>query len=233
MTTASHTIVLTAPRATMTLTTWPALIMACPSSCDPDKGMGQTVCMTICDVPSCPEVHPALARRFSPARFDPEETVTPVQLDVLLDAARRAPSAGNSQPWKFIAGRRGDEVHARIVRHLARSSSAWAPTASLLVVNLAHVRVQETDWEFSEFSRYDLGQAVAHMTIQGLAIGLDAHQFRAFDREAITAEFGVPPHWEVTSMTAFGVAAHAAGESNSPGTSRDRDSIEEITWLRA
>lgn len=196
--------------------------------------MPQTVCMTICEVPSRPEIHPALAGRFSPIRFDPEATITSAELDTLLDAARKAPSAGNSQPWMFVVGVRGDDVHSRLVRHLARSSSVWAPTASLLVANLAHIHVEDTtDWEYSEFSRYDLGQAVAHMTVQGLSIGLDAHQFRAFDRDAVAAEFAVPPHWEVTSMTAFGVAAHAAGEANSPGTSRDRASIEEITWARA
>ena len=107
----------------------------------------------------------------------------------------------------------------------------WAPSGSLLVVNLAHVLVEGTeDWEYSEFSRYDLGQAVAHMTIQGLSIGLDAHQFRAFDREAIASEFAVPSHWEVTSMTAFGVADHAPGEIASSGTSRDRVALEDIVW---
>jgi len=133
----------------------------------------------------------------------------------------------------FIVGRRGDAIHARIVRHLARSSSGWASAASLLVVNLAHVYVEETtDWEYSEFSRYDLGQAVAHMTVQGLALGLDAHQFRAFDRDAVTAEFLVPPQWEATSMTAFGAAAHASGEVSAPGTSRARATREEVTWAR-
>ncbi|NUS72826.1 MAG: nitroreductase [Corynebacteriales bacterium] len=190
--------------------------------------------MTSCQIPTVPEVHPALAGRFSPAAFDPHTIVTSAQLDTLLEAARRAPSAGNSQPWMFIAGHRGDDVHARLVPYLARSSSVWAPTASLLIVNLAHVLIEgTTDWEYSEFSRYDLGQAVAHMTIQGLTIGLDAHQFRAFDRAGIASEFGVPPHWEVTSMTAFGVAAHARGEVISPGTSQERADINEITWARA
>lgn len=151
----------------------------------------------------------------------------------MLDAARRAPSAGNSQPWAFIVGVRGDDVHSRIVPHLARSSSQWAPSASLLIVNLAHVDVEGAPgMEYSEFSRYDLGQAVAHMTIQGLSLGLDAHQFRAFDRDAVAAEFAVPSHWEVTSMTAFGHAAHAAGEIPSAGTSRDRASIDQIAWAR-
>nr|WP_246336842.1 nitroreductase family protein [Flexivirga oryzae] len=172
-----------------------------------------------------------MANRFSPVSFDPVAVVTPAQLGTLIDAVRKAPSAGNSQPWSFIVARRDDAIHRRLVKHLARSSARWAPDASLLVVNLARVLVDETcDWEYSEFARYDLGQAVAHMTIQGLSIGLDAHQFRAFDRAGIAREFDVPPHWEVTTTTAFGVAAHAPGDVTSPGTSRDRAGADQIIW---
>ena len=189
--------------------------------------------MTICPSPSIPEVHPALAARFSPVVFDPDAEVCDEQVDTLLDAARRAPSAGNSQPWMFIVARRGDAVHRRIVPHLARSSSMWAPNASLLVINCSHVLVEgTTDWEYSEFARYDLGQAVAHMTVQGLHLGLAAHQFRAFDRDALAVEFHVPAHIEVTTMTAFGIPGDRRGEATSPGTSRDRASIENITWAR-
>lgn len=177
-------------------------------------------------------LHPALARRFSPVAFDPHAEVTDAQIDTLLDAARLAPSAGNSQPWAFVVARRGDAVHRRTVCHLAGSSAAWAAGASLLVANLAHVYVEDTtEWEYSEFSRYDLGQAVAHMTIQGLALGLAAHQFRAFDRAAMAREFDVPPHWEVTSMSAFGVAAHTTDASADPA-SRPRRSRTEVTWAR-
>ena len=190
--------------------------------------------MAFCEVPTVPELHPAFAERFSPTMFDANEIASDAQVDVLLEAARRSPSAGNSQPWKFIVGRRGDATQARIVRHLVRSSSQWAPSASLLVVNLAQLHFEgTTDWEYSEFSRYDLGQAVAYMTIQGLAIGLDAHQFRAFDREGIAAEFAIPPHYEVSSMTAFGVAAHDIGEVQGPSTSRERASLQHITWARS
>jgi nitroreductase len=155
-------------------------------------------------------LHPLLAARHSPTRFDPEHAVDPAQVAVLLEAARWAPSAGNSQPWAFILGRRGDPVHGRLVRHLARSSASWAPSASLLVANLAHRYVESTDWDYSEFALYDLGQAVAHMTVQAQALGLQARQFRAFDRAGLTGEFGVPAHWEVTTMAAFGRAAEAA-----------------------
>jgi hypothetical protein len=169
-------------------------------------------------------LHPLLAGRWSPARFDPEHEVSEAELASLLEAARWAPSAGNSQPWSFLAGRRGDPVHARLVRHLAGSSARWAPDAGLLVANLCHRYVEDTDWDYSEFALYDLGQAVAHMTVQAQAVGLSARQFRAFDRAGLAAEFGVPAHWEVTTMTAFGRAPRVAG------TDRDRRSLDEISW---
>ena len=157
--------------------------------------------------------------------FDESYNARSAEVESLLEAARWAPSAGNSQPWAFITARRGDPVHTRLLRHLAASSAKWAPTASILVVNLCHRYVEDTDWEFSEFALYDLGQAVAHMTIQAQALGLRARQFRAFDRAGLAAEFAVPAHWEVTTMTAYGRPL-----ADSP--TRQRRTLDEIQWPR-
>ena len=154
-----------------------------------------------------PGIHPLLAARWSPTTFDAAAEVSSAEVESLLEAARWAPSAGNSQPWAFVVGRRSDEVHERLVAHLAPSTRRWVPAAGLLVANLAHRYVEDTDWEYSEFALYDLGQAVAHMTIQALALGFHVRQFRAFDRDGVAAEFGVPAHWEVTTMSAVGRAA--------------------------
>ena len=177
-------------------------------------------------------LHPLLATRSSPATFDPTHEVMPEQIELLLEAARWAPSAGNSQPWAFIVARRGDAAHARLLPQLAGSSARWAGSASMLVVNLAHRYVEDTDWEYSEFSLYDLGQAVAHMTIQAQALGLAARQFRAFDRDAITAEFAVPQHWEVTTITAYGRPASASTVEADlpPASSRQRRPVHELLW---
>lgn len=61
-------------------------------------------------------LHPALATRFSPARFDSRVDVTGSQIDALLEAARRAPSAGNSQPWMFVVAARNDRIHTPRIR---------------------------------------------------------------------------------------------------------------------
>jgi nitroreductase len=182
-----------------------------------------------------PPLHPLLSRRWSPTTFDAGYELGAGDVEVLLEAARWAPSAGNSQPWAFLVARRGDGVHARLLPYLAPSAARWAPTASLLAVNLCHRFVEGSDWEFSEFALYDLGQAVAHMTVQAQALGLFVRQFRAFDQAGISAEFGVPDHWQVTSMSAVGrlpPGVPPPGEVPAD-PSRQRRPLTEITWPAA
>lgn len=180
-----------------------------------------------------PTLHPLLASRWSPTSFDASYDASAVEVEVLLEAARWAPSAGNSQPWAFIVGRRGDETHRRLVSHLAGSSAGWAPTASVLVANLCHRFVEDTTWDYSEFALYDLGQAVAHMTVQARAIGLYMRQFRAFDRDGLAAAFAVPGHWEVTTMSAIGRVAGPDSALDAVPIGMDRRRrrpIDDVRW---
>lgn len=177
-----------------------------------------------------------LADRISASNFDPVRGVDAEAVDVLLDAARRAPSAGNSQPWSFIVGRRGDPMHTALVRHLAPSTRAWAPQAALLIANLAH-RYLDSDTEelieYSEFAHYDLGQAVAHLAVQAASMGLSVHQFRAFDRDAVAAEFAVPATWEVVTMAAIGYphgSSPRIPDSGHASSTADRRPLADITW---
>ena len=53
--------------------------------------------------PAAPrDLHPLLADRRSPRAFDPSATLDADRLDLLLDAARWAPSASNTQPWRCL-----------------------------------------------------------------------------------------------------------------------------------
>jgi len=93
--------------------------------------------------------------------------------------------------------------------------------------------VEDTDWDYSEFSTYDLGQAVAHMSFQAQSLGLYVRQFRAFDRDALAAEFDVPPHWEVTTMSAIGRVPSQPPRpvsSGEPRHVRQRRSPTDILW---
>jgi nitroreductase len=182
-----------------------------------------------------PQLHPLLRNRWSPQVWDATHEVTPADVESILEAARWAPSAGNSQPWAFIVGRRGDSTHTRLVHYLARSSAAWAPDASVLVANLCHRNVAGTDWEYSEFGAYDLGQAVAHKTFQAEYLGLAARQFAAFDRDGLTREFAIADHWYLTTISAFGrippgVEPRAAALPNGRLIARDRRTLADLRW---
>jgi nitroreductase len=167
-------------------------------------------------------LHPLLAERFSPYRFDPSVVIDDHSLLLLLEAARWAPSAGNSQPWGFFTSRPGEPQHERVVHHLAPSSARWATDAGLLVITLTRRHIDDTPLLYSEFADYDLGQAVAHMTVQAQAMGLAAHQFRAFDLEGLTKELRPNPGWAIVSMIALGKPA------GPPLENRDRRSITDL-----
>jgi nitroreductase len=164
------------------------------------------------DLETAGQLHPLLRDRFSPTRFDSGHELAESEVVLLLEAARWAPSAGNSQPWAFVTARRAEDPHQTLTRHLA-GSTQWARSASALVVNVAHRHVEDSDMIYSEFADYDLGQAVAHMTLQAQAMGLACRQFRAFDLDALSADLRLEPGWEVVSMTAIGRAAGAPAAS--------------------
>jgi nitroreductase len=152
------------------------------------------------------DLHPLLRDRRSVRAFDPDHVLPLDHLRVLLEAARWAPSAGNSQPWAFLVARRGDEAHRAFVPLLAGSVGRWAPAASLLVFSL-HQTASGPDDDalvYSDYAAYDLGQAVAQLTVQASALDLQCHQFAAFDHAALAEAADVPRHWQVTTGIAVG-----------------------------
>ncbi len=153
------------------------------------------------------ELLPLLRDRRSVRAFDPTHSLSSVELASLLEAARWSPSAGNSQPWAFLVALRGDAAHSSFVPLLAGSVGRWAPDASALVFTLHRTASgPETDaLAYSDYALYDLGQAVAHLTVQAAHLGLSTHQFAAFDHAALAVAAGVPSHWQVTTGVAVGL----------------------------
>ena len=134
-------------------------------------------------------VHPLLAERWSPRGFDQAHELADDRLTALLEAARWAPSAANSQPWRFGVARRGEEAHARLFAALAPGNQAWAGAASALI--LVAARTAGDDGRPQSWALYDTGQAVAALVTQAQADGLAVHQMGGFDTEAVRTGFGL------------------------------------------
>lgn len=148
------------------------------------------------------ELHPLLAQRWSPRGFDAGHELSDAELSAILEAARWAPSAANTQPWRFVVARRGEPVYERLVALLAPGNVLWAPAASALILVAAATRNDEGAPQ--PWARYDAGQAAAHLTVQATALGLTVHQMGGFDAAAAKAEFGLPEGVEPQAVIAVG-----------------------------
>lgn len=130
-------------------------------------------------------LHPLLAERWSPRGLDPGYALEEAQLTALLEAARWAPSASNTQPWRFAVTLKGTTAHAAVLAALAPGNRAWAHAASALVVVAA--QTSGPDGASRPWAVYDTGQAVAHLTVQAESEGLSVHQLGGFDHDAVAA----------------------------------------------
>jgi nitroreductase len=153
-------------------------------------------------------VHPLLAERWSPRGFDAGHQVSDDQVTALLEAARWAPSAGNSQPWRFLVTRRGELAHRQLFATLAPGNQAWADAASALILVAARTAADGTP---QPWALYDTGQAVASLVTQAQAEGLSVHQIGGFDSDAVRAEFALDAELTPVVVLAVGRADPDAG----------------------
>lgn len=176
-------------------------------------------------MPSAESLAEPMRSRWSPNIFDAEHELSREQIETLLHAAQWAPSYGNTQPWAFVVAERGSASHGVLSRHLSRGNSGWVPRASVVFVTATQVGPDETGNELKGafYACYDLGQAAAHLTLQARAMGLHAHQFGGFDREAVARDLGVPAHFRVMSGIAVGVRGEPV---EVPERDRDRERRE-------
>jgi nitroreductase len=134
-------------------------------------------------------VHPLLAQRWSPRGLDATHEVDQRGVLALLEAARWAPSANNSQPWRFLVGQRGDDVFATLLTVLAPGNRSWAHAASVLV--LVAAQTVDDAGRPRPWALYDAGQAVAALSVQAQADGLSVHQMGGFDADAARGVFAL------------------------------------------
>lgn len=158
-----------------------------------------------------------LAERWSTRIFDPSAPIDENALASALEAARWAPSANNSQPWRFLVARRGTDAHAAVVASLMGFNQSWAADAAVLVV---FATVTSLDGKPLAWAAYDTGQAAAHFTVQAHASGLHTHQMGGFDRSAIAERFGFGDDLAAVTVMAVG----ALGDiDTAPETLRERE----------
>lgn len=158
-----------------------------------------------CDGDAVPRVplHPLLTTRWSPRGFDAAHVLTRDELVPLLEAARWAPSSGNTQPVRWLVTLRAEPAHARLVGCLNAGNQSWAPRASALLVAVG--LTADADGRSYPFAQHDVGQAAAHLTFQAAAQGLLVHQMGGFNRDCVRREFALSAVQHPSVVVAIGI----------------------------
>ena len=95
------------------------------------------------------------------------QPVTAAELEQLMRAAMRAPSAGNQQPWEFVA------VDDRFTIEELRATSPYTDALKTAPLCVA-VCGRSTNLRFPEATPADLGAATENLLLEAVHLGLGA-----------------------------------------------------------
>lgn len=144
--------------------------------------------------------------RWSPRAFT-GEPLDDTQLKTLLEAARWAPSASNSQPWRFMYAHRDTAAWQPIFETLAEGNQVWVVRAAALVAVASRIRwvpPGKTEPAALGAHAFDAGAAWASLAFQAQLAGLKAHAMGGFDRDRLRANLGVPEDHALHAVIAIG-----------------------------
>ena len=176
-------------------------------------------------------IHDLLARRWSPTAFSPRPVETR-KLAQLFEAARWAPSSYNAQPWSFIVATREDaEGYSRLLSTLVDVNRRWAAQAPVLILAVAKLDYNHIASP-NRHALYDLGQAVANLTVQATALDLHIHQMGGFDPQAARELFAIPAGYEPVAVMALGHTEAASADASTRTRKPLTDFVFSGSWGR-
>ena len=130
-----------------------------------------------------------------------DEAIAPKDLDQILEAGRRTPSAGNQQAWDFVVCTDPEQLAqlAKVWRsagHVARS----AATIALIAPNAQDARSRD-------LVQYDLGQATMSIMVAAADLGIGSAHSAVSDQELARRLLGFPKDRFCAWLITLGVPA--------------------------
>jgi nitroreductase len=130
-----------------------------------------------------------------------DEGIATKDLDQILEAGRRTPSAGNQQAWDFVVCTDREQLAqlARVWRsagHVARS----AATIALIAPNARDARSRD-------LVQYDLGQATMSIMLAAADLGIGSAHSAVSDQELARRLLGFPEDRFCAWLITLGVPA--------------------------
>ena len=130
-----------------------------------------------------------------------DEAIAPKDLDQILEAGRRTPSAGNQQAWDFVVCTDPEQLAQlakvwRAAGHVVRS----AATIALIAPNAQDARSRD-------LVQYDLGQATMSIMVAAADLGIGSAHSAVSDQELARRLLGFPEDRFCAWLITLGVPA--------------------------
>lgn len=139
------------------------------------------------------------------------EALEDAQLLQLFEAARWAPSASNTQPWRFLYAKTQTPDFPRFFDLLLDFNQAWCHKASALIA-VCSQRVNAKGHPMA-FHAFDTGAAWMALALQASSMGLVAHAMGGFDGDRARVALGLPEEFALNCMVAVGHPGSGEGLS--------------------
>ncbi|MDX7950956.1 nitroreductase family protein [Lichenihabitans sp. Uapishka_5] len=151
-------------------------------------------------------VDPLFLERWSPRAFS-GAAMPETDLLSMIEAARWAASAYNSQPWSFLYALRDTEAWPKFLDLLVPFNLSWAEHAAAVVIVVSNSLMVPPGRDKpvpSHSHSFDTGMATAQFVLQGTKLGYHSHGMVGLDMERAFAELNVPVGHRVEAAFAVG-----------------------------
>lgn len=168
------------------------------------------------------EVLDLIKERFSPYAFT-DKSIKEEDIKTLFEAAGKAASAFNEQPWRFIyALKEDEEAFKNIHECLVEGNQGWTAGVGALVITVVSKNFAQNGNE-NTVAKHDLGLAVGNLTVQASAMGIHIHQMAGIIPQNAIDKLNIPEGFEPVTAIALG---YYEGESGV----KERMDLSEIAF---
>jgi len=164
----------------------------------------------------------AIVSRTSGRKFDKKD-VDDNLIGVLLYMAGQAPSASNTQEWKFIVVRDAKQKDKLAVAALHQNFIKTAPVVIVVCSDLEKIKLRHGERGERMYALQDSGAAIQNILLSCTALGLASCWIGSFDEEEVKGILELPENFRPVAMLPI---AYPAETPQKP----KRLAFENFTW---
>ena len=164
-----------------------------------------------------------IKKRHCVRKFDSNKEITDAQLNQILEAARLAPSEGNTQPWFFIVIKNQKLKEKITETNIFRQK--FIKDASIVIIICIDLKIAENSYgkrSLNLFSIQSTAAAAEHIFLAATNLGLGACWIGAFDEDKVKKVLDLENKYRPVVIMPIGYSAEST-----PST--ERKSLLEIS----